>query len=200
MADSDSEPAMAMEQSPYLKRWRLFMVITSLYLGTFLMALDTNIIGVAVPKISSDFHALEAVAWYGSAYLLTITAFQPAFGNLYKFFNIENTYRTSIVVFEGQSSISLTFLSLIDSESVGSIISATAVDSFMFIVGRAIAGLGAAGLLQGALSIIGHAVELEKRPLYMGIVISVFVISVCVGPVLGGALTTHTTWRWCFWM
>lgn len=70
----------------------------------------------------------------------------------------------------------------------------------MFIVGRAIAGLGAAGLLQGSLSIIGHAVELQKRPLYMGIVISVFVISVCIGPVIGGALTTNVSWRWCFWM
>ena len=68
---------------------------------TFVMALDTNIIGVAVPKTSSDLHALEAVAWYGSAYLLTITAFQQAFGNLYKFFSIENTYRICIVIFEG---------------------------------------------------------------------------------------------------
>lgn len=80
------------------------MVIASLYLGTFLMALDTNIISVAVPKISSEFQALESVAWYGSAYLLTITAFQPAFGNLYKFFSVETTYRTCVVVFEGQFS------------------------------------------------------------------------------------------------
>ena len=88
----------------YLKGWRLATVILSLYLGAFVMALDTNIINVALPKITSDFHSLEDVAWYGSAYLLTVTSFQPAFGNLYKFFDIENTYKTCIVIFESLSS------------------------------------------------------------------------------------------------
>ena len=70
----------------------------------------------------------------------------------------------------------------------------------MFIVGRAIAGLGAAGLLQGALSIITQIVPLEKRPMYMGVVISVFAITSCLGPPLGGIFTEHASWRWCFWM
>ena len=83
---------------------------------------------------------------------------------------------------------------------MGSVVCATAPSSNVFILGRAIAGLGAAGIFQGALAIIGYIVALERRPMFMGIVISVFGISVCTGPLLGGVFTDHVSWRWCFWM
>lgn len=70
----------------------------------------------------------------------------------------------------------------------------------MFILGRAVAGLGAAGALQGALSIISQTVALEQRAVYTSAVLSVFLIAVTVGPVLGGAITENVSWRWCFWM
>ncbi|KAF2470380.1 MFS general substrate transporter [Lindgomyces ingoldianus] len=167
----------------YPTSWELGIIITSLFFGSFLIALDTNIINVAIPRISSDFHSLGDIAWYGTAYLLTITAFQPIFGSLYKFFSTSVVYKVSIVIFE-----------------VGSVLCATATSSAVFIFGRAIAGLGAAGILQGALSIISQIVPLEQRPMYMGIVISVFAVTVCVGPPLGGAFTQHSSWRWCFWI
>ncbi|KAH8651556.1 efflux pump antibiotic resistance protein [Tricladium varicosporioides] len=163
--------------------WKLAIITLSLALGTFLIALDTLIIGTAVPSITSEFHSLEDIAWYGSAYLLTTTAFQPSFGKLYKFFNIKTIYLSCIFVFE-----------------VGSIICAASPNSSAFIIGRAIAGCGAAGLFQGALAIIANTVPFAKRPLYLGVVISVFGISVCIGPVMGGAFTQHVTWRWCFWI
>lgn len=66
-----------------------------------LLGLDMNIIGVAIPRITTDFRSLSDIAWYGSAYLLTMTAFQPLFGNLYKFFNTKTVYLISLLLFEG---------------------------------------------------------------------------------------------------
>ena len=169
--------------SQYLVGWRLGVVILSLTFGLFLVALDTTIIGVATPKITTEFRSLNDIGWYGSAYLLAVTAFQPTFGSFYKHFNLKVVYLSSILIFE-----------------VGSILCAASPMSSVFIFGRAIAGLGAAGLYQGALNIVGRTVELEKRPFYFSIVVSSFGISVCIGPILGGALTDHVSWRWCFWM
>ncbi|KAI1205122.1 major facilitator superfamily domain-containing protein [Annulohypoxylon truncatum] len=169
--------------SGYLSSWRLATVIGSLCLGIFLFGLDINIIGVAIPHITTEFKSLYDVAWYGSAYMLTITAFQPLFGNLYKYFNAKIVYLISLFTFE-----------------VGSAICAAAPVSSVLIFGRALLGLGAAGLLQGALAIIGQVVTVDKVPLYQGIVVSSMAISVCFGPVIGGALTEYASWRWCFWI
>ena len=85
----------------YPQELRLAVILVSLFLGTFLVAIDTTIISVAIPKISTDFHALSDVGWYGSAYLISITALQPAGGTIYKFFNVKFVYLLSIIIFEG---------------------------------------------------------------------------------------------------
>lgn len=93
---------LAVQDDGYLRSWRLAIVITTLFLGIFLYGLDVNIIGVAIPEITTQFGSLDKVAWYGSAYLLTVTAFQPGFGNIYKHFNAKIVYLTSLLIFEGK--------------------------------------------------------------------------------------------------
>lgn len=78
--------------------------------------------------------------------------------------------------------------------------SASAPNSPVFILGRAVTGYGGAGLLQGALCIVALSVPIEKRPLYLSIVVSSFGAAACFGPVMGGALTDRASWRWCFWV
>ncbi|TGO09987.1 hypothetical protein BTUL_0148g00210 [Botrytis tulipae] len=71
-----------------------------------------------------------------------------------------------------------------------------AVSSDMLIVGRAVAGMGSAGLMNGAITILTHAVPMEKRPVYLGFMISTAQLALAVGPLIGGALTQYASWRW----
>jgi MFS family permease len=190
----------------YPKGVRLALIMVSLMLGTALMALDATIISVATPKISTQFQALDDVGWYGASYSMLLTAFTPIASNFYKYFNPKYVYLASIVVFEGKSSrqspnyASCTVPRLLKHRAGGSILCAAAPSSPSFIAGRAIAGIGAAGLLQGAFGILTYVCTLEKRPLFLGGVVSLFGLFSSIGPVLGGILTERSSWRWCFWM
>lgn len=81
----------------------LLLPLLGLAFGTFLMALDTTIITVAIPQITTEFNALTQVGWIGSAYLITLTAFQPIAGSGYKRFDPKGSFLVYVVVFEGMS-------------------------------------------------------------------------------------------------
>ena len=95
------ETSNEQEQEQYPSGWRLAVIIASLCLGTLLIAIDNTILAVAIPKITTLFNSLNDIGWYGSAYLLSITALQPTFGNIYKYFDVKIIYLISIVIFEG---------------------------------------------------------------------------------------------------
>lgn len=99
----NTAPGVAISASvdQYPVGWRLGILILPLCLGILLVAIDNTIIGVATPKISTEFVALGDVGWYASAYLLTETSLQPTLGSFYKYFNVKFCYLISIVVFEG---------------------------------------------------------------------------------------------------
>ncbi|KAF2120820.1 MFS transporter [Lophiotrema nucula] len=183
-AEGDPEaPQEVEDESKYLKGFKLAILSLGLCLTTFVIALDNTIIATAIPRITTVFNSLDDVGWYGSSYLLTTCSLQPSFGKIYTYFDVKYTYLFALLLFE-----------------VGSIICAAATSSPMFIIGRAVAGAGAAALFSGGMNIIGYSVPLRKRPIYIAALSSMFGIASVVGPILGGALTDRVTWRWCFWI
>ncbi|KAH8772688.1 putative MFS multidrug transporter [Diaporthe sp. PMI_573] len=162
---------------------RLTLLMTSVFISMFLVALDRLIISTAIPQITDDFHSVTDIGWYGSAYLLTNCSFQLSFGKLYSFFSVKGVFLVSIGLFE-----------------IGSAICGAAPNSVAFIVGRAIAGLGSAGIFSGSITVIVYAVPLHKRPLFQGMFGAVFGLASVIGPLLGGAFTSKVSWRWCFYI
>ena len=93
-----------------------------------------------------------------------------------------------------------TFLSFLAVFELGSLLCGVANSSKMLIIGRAVAGLGSSGLVNGALTIMAACVPLEKRPVHLGAMMSISQLGILLGPLIGGALTQYTTWRWCFYI
>lgn len=83
---------------------------------------------------------------------------------------------------------------------VGSVICGAAKGSDLFIFGRAVAGIGAAGIASGGLTVIVTISTPAKRPLFIGITSSMFALGVILAPIIGGALTEKVSWRWCFYI
>lgn len=64
----------------------------------------------------------------------------------------------------------------------------------ILIIGRAVAGIGAAAIFSGSMTILGYSVPLEKRAIYLGCMSSMFGLASVVGPIMGGALTDNLSW------
>ncbi|EOA92213.1 hypothetical protein ACJQWK_03640 [Exserohilum turcicum] len=168
----------------YPSKAKTAVIMVSLYISIFLVALDRTIMGPAIPAITNTFNSIDDIGWYGSAYMLTAAGFILLYGRVYTFFSTKAVFLSGIVLFE-----------------VGSVICGAATSSTMLIIGRAIAGLGSSGIFTGAILIMLNTVPLEKRPMLQGLFGACFGVASVAGPLLGGAFTQSSAgWRWCFWI
>jgi EmrB/QacA subfamily drug resistance transporter len=162
---------------------RVLVVASGLMLVMLLASLDQTIVSTALPTIVGDLGGLEHISWVVTAYLLAITAVTPLYGKLGDLYGRKVVLQGALVLF-----------------LIGSALCGLAQGMTELIVFRAIQGLGGGGLMVSAQAAIGDVVAPDRRGRYSGLFGAVFGVSSVAGPLIGGFLTSHVSWRAIFYV
>jgi EmrB/QacA subfamily drug resistance transporter len=158
-------------------------ILPGLIIAMLLAQLDNVVVGTAMPRIVGELGGLAHLSWVVTAYTLAATVSTPLYGKLGDLYGRKKLFVFAIVVFLG-----------------GSMLSGAAQSMLQLIVFRAIQGLGAGGLIVSVMAIIGELVPPRERGRMQGYFGSVMAISMIGGPLLGGFVTDHWSWRWAFYI
>jgi len=162
---------------------QVLLVFSGLMLGVLLAALDQTIVATALPNIVAHLHGFAELSWVVSAYLLASTVTTPLYGKFSDLYGRKGVFQFAIVVF-----------------LIGSALSGLARNMDQLIAFRAVQGLGAGGLIALAMAIIGDIVSPRQRGRYQGLFGAVFAFASVAGPLVGGVIVEHFSWRWVFYI
>jgi EmrB/QacA subfamily drug resistance transporter len=155
----------------------------ALILAMLPAVLDQTILATALPTIATDLGRLSDVSWLVTTYVVAATATTPLWGKLGDR--------------HGRRKLLLIALSLF---LVSSAACGVAQDLTQLIVVRGIQGVGAGGLMTLAMAAVGDLVAPRERGRYQGYIMAAFAAATVLGPLVGGVLVDHASWRWVFYV
>jgi EmrB/QacA subfamily drug resistance transporter len=158
-------------------------VTAGVLLGMFLAALEATVVGTAMPTVIASLGGLDRYSWVFSAYLLAATVTVPVWGRLSDLYGRRTLYLIGVALF-----------------LIGSALSGASLSITQLIVFRGIQGLGAGALIPLSLTINGDIYTLKERARMQGLFSGVWGLASILGPLAGGFIADHFTWRWVFYI
>jgi EmrB/QacA subfamily drug resistance transporter len=178
-----SSPGGGAAASTLLDRRQVLVVLPGLLLAILLAMLDQLIVGTALPRIVGSLGGVTHLSWVVTAYILASTVTTPFYGKLGDMYGRKKLFVTAIVIF-----------------LVGSALSGLSQSMAQLIMFRALQGLGAGGLMVGAMATLGDIVSPRERGRYMSYMMVVMMLATIGGPLAGGFITENFSWRWIFYI
>jgi EmrB/QacA subfamily drug resistance transporter len=167
----------------YADRREVLIVLPGLLMAILLAMLDQLIVGTALPRIVGSLGGVTHLAWVVTAYVLASTVTTPFYGKLGDMYGRKKLFIFAIVIF-----------------LVGSALSGLSQNMEQLIGFRALQGLGAGGLMVGAMATLGDIVAPRERGRYMSYMMVVMMLATIGGPLAGGFITDSFSWRWIFYI
>ena len=152
-------------------------IIASLGILIFLQAANISLLTTTQSTIAEDLDAFAEVSWFTSAYLVAMASLSPLSGRLSQIFSPRNCIFVSTIIF-----------------ALGALVTSQADDLSMFLLGRAIAGTGAAGILTLTIILVIELTTKRRRGLFIGLVNTGYTTGVSLGAVVAGALVGPVGW------
>ena len=163
------------------RKWVSFILVAT---GIFMSTLDSSIVNIALPVIMENLNApFETVQWMVVIYLLTISSTLLAFGRLSDIKGRRWVYCYGFVWF-----------------TLGSLLCGTAGQASYLILSRAFQGIGAAMIMACSPALVVDAFPLKERGKALGLVGTVVATGLTAGPVFGGLILQHFSWRMIFFL
>jgi EmrB/QacA subfamily drug resistance transporter len=145
--------------------------------------LAQTILATALPTIAADLGRLADVSWVITAYVVSAAASTPLWGKLGDRHGRRGLLEIALALFLAASAVC-----------------GAAQSMTWLIVARAVQGVAAGGLMTLAMAAVGDLVSPRERARYQGYIAATFAVATVVGPLIGGLLVQHASWRWVFYV